>query len=77
MKAFDFAFAKFRQTEGFDKINDPTKRCFNHGLARSGGRESHYRALPELVIVTLCYRNIKLISDSGLNAFQNAAFAIE
>ena len=77
MKTLDLAAVKFRQAEGLDKINDLAERRLNHDLARSGGGKAHHRGLPQLMVAALGHGNIELISDSGLNAFQNAAFALE
>lgn len=77
MKTFDLGFAELGRAECIDKIDDLAERCFNDRLARSYGGESQYRALPKIMIAALGHGDVELIAHPGLNAFQNAALALQ
>src|SRR5262249_5236221 len=77
MKTLHLRVAQLGQSEGIDKIDDAAQNSFDPRLRCARGGESKNSALPEILTLALCHRNIELIFHPALNAFQHPPLALK
>ena len=77
MNDFAARIGQLGKPGAFDKLDDVLQGRLHHRLAATDDGKAQYRALPKVLITALCDGNVELIRYPSLDAFDDAALALE